>query len=272
MVAIHRNGRAGDEIRRSAGQEHGDPGHVIGRTPAPGGSAGQHLFMQSLDLFARVLGQLSVNPAGQHGIDLDIVGGPGGGQRLGELHHRALAGTIGRGKGRAENRHHGADVDDLAAVRAQVRIGGLAADEHAGQVDIHHAVPFLERIVLRSLSNIDARVVHHDVQAAEFLDRRGHGGPCAAVLRHVHCYRIGARAQGFDRAPILLRIAARDHHGGPGSRQALGHAKPDTAIAARHQSDLSRQIKRRHGLASRTGGSREIMPVGARPQGPLAVG
>src|SRR3954451_8363610 len=45
-----------------------------------------------------------------------------------------LAGGVGRVEGGAEDRHHRADVDDLAAAgTAHRRVGRLAAEEGAGQ-------------------------------------------------------------------------------------------------------------------------------------------
>ena len=73
-------------------------------------------------------------------------------QALGQLHHAALAGAVGRGEGRAEDREHRTDVDDLAAAAALSRgIRGLRRDEDAGQVRLQHFTPFLERIGLGAL-------------------------------------------------------------------------------------------------------------------------
>ena len=45
---------------------------------------------------ARALGQIGIDPARQHGIDLDVVGRPGARAGAGELHDAAFARGIGR--------------------------------------------------------------------------------------------------------------------------------------------------------------------------------
>jgi len=47
--------------------------------------------MQSGDLLTRVARQLGVDPAGQNGVDLDVVRRPGGSERLGQLDDGAFA-------------------------------------------------------------------------------------------------------------------------------------------------------------------------------------
>ena len=51
----------------------------------------QHALVQSGDLPTGVAGQLGVDPAGQNGVDLDVVPRPGGGERLGQLDEGAFA-------------------------------------------------------------------------------------------------------------------------------------------------------------------------------------
>ena len=60
--------------------------------------------MQAGDVDARLSGQVGVDPAGQDRVDLDVVLGPGGGERPGELDDAALARGIGRGERDAEDR------------------------------------------------------------------------------------------------------------------------------------------------------------------------
>src|SRR5215208_1396408 len=56
-----------------------------------------------------------VDPAGKHGVHLDVVARPCRGERARHLDDSALARGVGRSERGAEDRHHRADVDDLAA-------------------------------------------------------------------------------------------------------------------------------------------------------------
>ena len=58
-------------------EEHRDAREVVDRAPARRGRARQHLVVQAVDLLARAPGQVGVDPARQHRVDLDVVGGPG---------------------------------------------------------------------------------------------------------------------------------------------------------------------------------------------------
>src|SRR5262245_15682324 len=86
--------RAGDEVGGRRGEEHGDTRKVVGHAPALGRRAHEYEAVEPRYLLARPFRQLGVNPARQHGIDLDIVLGPGGGQRFRQLHHPTLGGPV----------------------------------------------------------------------------------------------------------------------------------------------------------------------------------
>ena len=63
------------------------------------------------------------------------------------------------------------DVDNASrALRHHLPTGRLAADEGAGEVDVDHRVPFLQREVLRRLADVGAGVVDENVDAAEVLE------------------------------------------------------------------------------------------------------
>src|SRR6185436_1319929 len=84
--------------------------------------------MQAIDLLTRPPGQIGVDPPRQHGVGLDVVGGPGAGAGARELHDAAFARRVGGSKTGAEDRHHRADIDDLAAAGRSHR--GWTAWEH----------------------------------------------------------------------------------------------------------------------------------------------
>ncbi len=124
--------------------------------------------MQALDLAARLLCEVGVDPARQDGVHLDVLLRPGHRQRLGELHHAALARAISRMRHAAEDRHHRADVDDLAEARAHhFGISRLGGQERAGQVGVDDGVPVLERVFLRALADVGPGVVDEDVEPAQ---------------------------------------------------------------------------------------------------------
>lgn len=110
--------------------------------------------MQAIDLGASALGEIGVDPARQDRIDLDVVGGPGAGARSGELNDAALARRISRHEARTEDRHHRADINDLAAARfLHGGVHRLGAQEGAGEVGVDHALPLVELERMRRLSD-----------------------------------------------------------------------------------------------------------------------
>src|SRR5215217_785926 len=138
-AAVDRNGGAGDEIGGGAGEKHGNAGEILRRAPALGRRAGEHPLVETRDLAPRRFGEIGVDPPRQDRVGLDVVLGPGGGERLRHLHDAAFAGGIRGGMRHAENRQHRADIDDLAAARLDhVRIGRLRANKRGGQIGIDH--------------------------------------------------------------------------------------------------------------------------------------
>src|SRR5262245_61465342 len=90
VAAVDGNGGAGHEVGGGSGQEHGHPGHVVDLAPATGGRPLEHVVVQARDLLARLAGEVRVDPAGQHGVDLDVVARPGGRHRSRQLYDAAL--------------------------------------------------------------------------------------------------------------------------------------------------------------------------------------
>src|SRR3990172_596945 len=90
IAAVHRDGRAGDEIGGGAGQEYGDARKVVRHPPPPRRRAGQDAVVEPGDVLARLDREIGVDPAGQDGVDLDPVLGPRRGEPPGELNDPAL--------------------------------------------------------------------------------------------------------------------------------------------------------------------------------------
>jgi hypothetical protein len=227
--------------------EAGDPGEVFGAAPAPGGRAPEHALVQPRHVATRAAREVGVDPAGQHGVHLDVVFCPRGRERARELHQPALARAVGRDERGAEERHHRADVDDLAAfLRQEKRIGRLAGDEGARQIGVEHLVPFVERVVLRRLADVDAGVVHQDVEPAEALGGLADHGAAGGLPAYIGEQRDRFASdflQLAKRRRILVGVAPGDGHGRPGARQAERHAEADAAVAAGNERRLAAQIE-----------------------------
>ena len=195
-------------------------------------------------------GQRRVDPARQDGIDLDVVLGPRGRHRLGHLHHAALARGIGGGEGRAEDRHHRADIDDLAhAALLHLGVGGMAAQEGAGEVAVHHRVPFGERVLLGLLADAHAGIVDQDVEAAMRLHGVGDQGAAGVFLQDIDRDGAGLGAgllDLLDRRGVLGGVTARHDDGGAGARHAERHAEPNAAVAAGDHGDAAGKIEKLH--------------------------
>ena len=206
--------------------------------------------MQPVDLLARAAGEGSIDPARQDGVDLDIILRPGGRHGLGHLHDAALARGVGGGEGRAEDRHHRADIDDLAqAALLHLRIGGVTADEGAGEIAVQHRMPLRDGIELGLLADAHAGIVDQDVEPAIRLHRVGDQRAAGVFLQNVD--RNGARLGAglldlLDGLFALGGVAACDDDRRASLGHAQGHAEADAAIAAGHHGDTPGKIKKLH--------------------------
>ena len=196
-----------------------------GSAPAPSREAG--------DLDACLLGQLGVKPAGQDRVDLDLVGGPGQRQALGELDDPALARRVGRGEPGAEDRGHATDVHDLPATGPlHRRIDRLREQEGAGEVHVQDLLPVLQAHLLRRLADVDARIVKEDVDPSESgLDLRGD------PRQFVGDRDVGDHRQGLD-ARVLGELRSRR----PGSSRGSGRTTATFAPAAARPRAIPRPI------------------------------
>ena len=164
-----------------------------------------------------------------------------------ELHDAAFARGVSRRKAGAEDRHHRADVDDLAAARLlHGRIDRLRAQEGAGEVGVDDAVPFLEIERVRGLADVDAGIVDEDVDPAELaadaLDHARDRGLVGDVGGDRDRLDAAPRELGDRRVRFLL-VAPDDRDAGAGVRQPARHAEPDAAIAAGDDRDLAFEIE-----------------------------
>ena len=90
---------------------------------------------------------------------------------FGQAGHRVLGAGVGHGVGARRMGRDRAVVDDAAASRVLVLHDpkcGLRTQEHAGEVDVDHGLPFLQAQVLkRDPRRVDTGVVEQQVDAAE---------------------------------------------------------------------------------------------------------
>jgi len=138
----------------------------------------------------------------------------------------------------------GTGIDDLAVLLAFLeRLGGrLDAPQRPLHIDAHDAVDFFRRDVEQGLHLRDAGIVDDDVEAAQFLLGKRHGGAHLIELRHVGNEGDGAAAQrahfGGSRVQlVLVQIHQRDI--GTILGQAQGDRLADTLRGTRDQRDFS---------------------------------
>src|SRR6266571_1021975 len=115
ISAIYGQRGSGDKIGCRTAQEHGGAGDVVGLTPSAGRRARQNEVVKLGDLLARPSRQLGIDPAGQNGIDPDVIGSPGGGQRPRELHQASFARLLCCYRCRGELRIFPANIYYVAA-------------------------------------------------------------------------------------------------------------------------------------------------------------
>src|SRR5690606_25378285 len=154
-------------------------GDVLGATVhgqrAVGGHVGAHGLDEPLPQPGRHLPgggfeQRGGDVARRDGVDPDAVPGQFDGRRLGEMGDRGCGCAVGLHAAARLAAAHGGQVDDGAAAVSGHVTGGVAGARHdAEQVDAEHALEVGEVVVQEAAVHGagDARVVAHDVQAAE---------------------------------------------------------------------------------------------------------
>ena len=80
--AVDRDGGSGDEVGRRTRRKYRDAGQIFRSAPAVHRRSIKYVFVQGVDVSARLLGEFRVDPTGQ-AVHLNIVGSPGGSERLG---------------------------------------------------------------------------------------------------------------------------------------------------------------------------------------------
>ncbi len=135
--------------------------------PAGGGDTLEDLAVAGLvGLESFGVGRREV--AGGDGVDLDALGGPLVGERLGELGDATFGGRVGGNADASLEAEEGGYVYDLAVASGDHVAGGQLRElEGAGEVDLEDALPVFEGYLLGGGAVDGASVVDEDVDAAE---------------------------------------------------------------------------------------------------------
>ena len=183
---------------------------------------------------------------GRDAVHRDVVAGQLLAERFGQRDDAGLRRAVGRGVRVAFLAGNRRDVDDAAVVLPDhVRHDGAAAQKDAGQIDVEHLLPGVDRILPDLLLRPgDAGICDEDVDAAERLDRGARGGfdggrtrmSTTASVRRVHPSKLAS-----DRLDERA-IAIPERHDGARGEQALGNGSADALPATGHDGAPAAQI------------------------------
>ena len=154
------------------------------------------------------------------------LGRPFHGQHPAQVRHGCLGSAVSNTSASGNGAHHTGDVDDAAAVLAQCRPESLAAAEHAREVDVHHARPFLLGVVLELAPDLEAVAVDQAIDRSALALDFGPRRIQRLALGHVGLHEAGSRH--------LLRGLRQVQHEHPCAQghQVAGDGRPDGARAA----------------------------------------
>ena len=123
--------------------------------------------------------------------------------------------------------------------------GDLRAEKRALEVDRQHLVVLVLRGIQHRGAGLDAGIVHHDVEAAEFRYRGLHQPLDFLDAADVGLHADGDAAQRCDFALELLGRLGMDHVVDDDIGAGLGQAEcdrlADPAVPAGHDGDLALQ-------------------------------
>src|SRR6266851_6284006 len=166
------------------------------------------------------------------------------GERPRQIHHRALRGLVGDvGIDAAREAHDRGDVDDAAAIALEhVAGGGARAEEGAGGVDRHDALPIRQRQLDRRLADGDAGAVDEHIEAAVMLEDVGEDAVDFRRVGDVERMRLGLAGGSGDFRGTLgagLGVAVEHRDAGADTGEGEGDGAADAAGAAGDERDLA---------------------------------
>ncbi len=239
---------AGDPARLGRGEEDHRRGDVLRPTDAAERGLGDHLAAK----FAPVRGDAGrcgafrLDHAGVDRVHADLARPQLLGQRPGHRVHGGLGGAVDRGIRDPIGTGQRADVDDAAAVGADVLDGFLRRQDQAEHVEIELAPEVLHRHLFERGKLVDAGVVDQAVELAEGLRRFGEQTLDILRLGHVRLDRDRFAAVARDRRDDAVGTGLAggivDHHSGPLVGEVPGDRGADPLGSARHEGDLASQL------------------------------
>ena len=127
-------------------EKHRSPSAFVGRSETARRGPRQDLLIQRHTLYR--LGKISLDPARQNGIYLNVVRCELNREGFRQLHNRPLGSTIRRRESRAKERVCACKVDDLAGVTIGHRLRSVFGEQEArSQVDLDDSIPIVWRKV-----------------------------------------------------------------------------------------------------------------------------
>ena len=126
------------------------------------------------------------------------------------------------------------------------------AVKHAHQVDVDDPSPIIQRDVVDTAAGSHARIVAHDMHAAERIERSLRRALDACRVGHIAdgaAYVGGDFLQAFDGGLQCIRLDIGQHHFHAGLRKRPAERQPDPCSPARHKGCLARKLS--HGRSSR---------------------
>ncbi len=163
------------------------------------------------------------------------------GQGLGESEQPGLGGGVVGDTGEPYLAESGGDHDDRpGALLDHPREDGPAAEESAGQVDVDHLPPLLDRHLRHPVLRHHAGVVDQGVELAETLDHRRDHRLHLALVADVGRERLRLPTGGVDRGDGgggtfgAIEIADRDVGAGLGTGEGDRGADPTAGTGDQH--------------------------------------
>src|SRR5690606_30446686 len=152
-------------------QKYRSPGKVDRVSPTARRGPLDNKIIEGVSLDPDRSGLLSGKIPGTDAVDLNIVGGPFGGQVPGQHFESPLGRRVGTYSVPTQFTHHGADVDDLPFPSLDHVLGHeLGHDKGAHQVNVHHFSELGHFHGEGWHPSDDPGIVHQDVNLSVFSD------------------------------------------------------------------------------------------------------
>ena len=223
--AVEWKARAGDPGSLGRAQEEDRRGDVLGRPEAARRGRGEDA-LQELRVREDRLGQLRPHVPGRDRVDRDPVRTPLAREILRQLDEAGLRGRVRRARRQRDEARDARHVDDAPeALRLHPGVHQPRPVKRRRQIEIEQHVPLVERVFLRRLPHVAARIVDEDLDGTRHLRPLGDGLGSALAIGHVERERRTLGAQRLD--------ARRDPR--------------ETVLPAGHEKEASPSLRERHG-------------------------